>query len=93
MSFKLYVGNLAYTVTNEQLKELFSQAGTVVDAVVISDKQSDRSKGFGFVEMSSKEELDKALKMYDGKEHEGREMRVSVARPPRERQEFGRRNY
>lgn len=93
MSFKLYVGNLAYTVTNEQLKELFSQAGTVVDAIVISDKQSSRSKGFGFVEMSSKEELDKAVKMYDGKEYEGREMRVSVARPPRERQEFGRRDY
>ena len=57
MSFKVYVGNLSYEVTSDQLKELFSQAGTVVDSIVISDRQSGRSKGFGFVELSSKEEL------------------------------------
>jgi cold-inducible RNA-binding protein len=90
MSFKAYVGNLPYTVTSDQLKDLFAQAGTVVDAIVISDKQSGRSKGFGFVEMSAQEELDKAIEMFNEKDYEGRNMRVSVARPPQPRQDFNR---
>ena len=90
MSFKAYVGNLPYSVTADQLKDLFATAGTVVDAIVISDKQSGRSKGFGFVEMSSKEELDKLIEMFNEKDFEGRSMRVSVARPPQPRQDFNR---
>ena len=90
MSFEAYVGNLPYTVTSDQLKDLFAQAGTVVDAIVISDKQSGRSKGFGFVEMSAQEELDKAIEMFNEKDYEGRNMRVSVARPPQPRQDFNR---
>ncbi|MBU1085454.1 MAG: RNA-binding protein [Candidatus Beckwithbacteria bacterium] len=90
MSFKAYIGNLPYTVTGDQLKDLFAAAGTVVDAIVISDKQSGRSKGFGFVEMSSQEELDKLIEMFNEKDYEGRNMRVSVARPPQPRQDFNR---
>lgn len=77
---KLYVGNLDYTVTGDQLREHFSQAGTVTDAIVITDKYSGRSKGFGFVEMSKEEEAKKAMKMFDGKEFQGRTLKVSEAR-------------
>ena len=88
MNFKVYVGNLSYDVTSDQLKELFSQAGTVVDSIVISDRQSGRSKGFGFVELSSKEEMDKAVEMFNEKEFEGRSIRVSPARPQEDRKSF-----
>ena len=77
---KLYVGNLDYTVTGDQLREHFSQAGTVTDAIVITDKYSGRSKGFGFVEMSKEEEAKKAMKLFDGKEFQGRTLKVSEAR-------------
>lgn len=80
---KLYVGNLDYNVTADQLTEMFSQAGKVVDAVVISDRNSGRSKGFGFVEMSSKEEAEKAVKMFNGKDFQGRNIVVNEARPKR----------
>lgn len=85
---KLYVGNLDYSVVADQLRELFAKAGTVADAVVISDKYSGRSKGFGFVEMSSPEEAKKAIEMYNGKDFQGRNMVVNEARPrePREGQ-------
>lgn len=82
---KLYVGNLDYTVTGEVLAELFSKAGKVVSAVVISDRYSGRSKGFGFVEMASADEAKKAIEMYNGKDHEGRNMVVNEARPREER--------
>ena len=81
MNSKLYVGNLTYEVKAEQLEELFSQAGKVVSAVVISDKYSGRSKGFGFVEMSSDEEAKKAIEMFNGKDFEGRGLTVNEARP------------
>ncbi len=81
MNSKLYVGNLTYEVKAEQLEELFSQAGKVVSAVVISDKYSGRSKGFGFVEMSSDEEAKKAVEMLNGKDFEGRGLTVNEARP------------
>jgi len=81
MNVKLYVGNLDYGVTGDQLGELFSQAGTVVSAVVISDRYSGRSKGFGFVEMSSSEEAKKAIEMFNEKDLEGRNMIVNEARP------------
>jgi RNA recognition motif-containing protein len=78
---KLYVGNLNYDVTGEQLKEHFSQAGTVTDAVVITDKYSGRSKGFGFVEMSNQKEAKKAIEMFNEKDFGGRKIIVNEARP------------
>jgi len=82
---KLYIGSLDYAVTADQLKELFSEAGTVVDSVVISDKYSGRSKGFGFVEMSSKEEAKKAIEKFNEKDFQGRKMIVNEARPQQPR--------
>jgi RNA recognition motif-containing protein len=81
MSAKLYVGNLDYSVTGDQLAELFAQAGTVASATVISDRNSGRSKGFGFVEMSNDEEAKKAIEMFNGKDLQGRDMVVNEARP------------
>jgi RNA recognition motif-containing protein len=93
MAVKLYVGNLDYGVGEDKLAELFSKAGTVVSAVVITDRYSGRSKGFGFVEMSSDEEAKKAIEMFNGKELEGREIVVNEARPrqPRDSQPGGGR--
>ena len=81
---KVFVGNLNYSVTSDQLREVFAQAGEVVDAVVIMEKHTGRSKGFGFVEFSSAEEAKKAIEAFDGKELEGREMRVNEAKPREE---------
>ena len=81
---KLYVGNLDYAVTGDQLGELFAQAGKVLSSAVISDKYSGRSKGFGFVEMNSEEEAKKAIEMFNGKDFEDRAMIVNEARPQRE---------
>jgi len=78
---KLYVGSLPYKTTQEDLQELFSQAGTVSTATVISDKFSGRSKGFGFVEMASDEEAAKAIEMFNGHEMDGRAIVVNEARP------------
>ena len=80
LSTKLYVGNLDYDVTDVQLKEEFTKAGTVESTVVISDRRSGRSKGFGFVEMSSEDEAKKAIEMFNGKELQGRNIIVSEAR-------------
>jgi cold-inducible RNA-binding protein len=85
MGKKLYVGNLPYSVTSTKLAEIFSEAGEIVDATVISDKMSGRSKGFGFVEMSSEEEANKAIELFNDKEMEGRKLVVNVARPKEER--------
>lgn len=81
MAAKLFIGNLDYTVTGDQLRDLFSQAGTVVDAVVIMDKMSGRSRGFGFVEMSSDEEAKAAIEKYNQYELGGRKINVNEARP------------
>ena len=81
LNTKLYVGNLDYAVTDEQLSEFFSQAGKIVSAVVISDKYSGRSKGFGFVEMGNEEEAKKAIEMFNGKDFQGRNIVVNEARP------------
>jgi RNA recognition motif-containing protein len=85
MESKLYVGNLPYSARDDSLQELFSQAGTVVSANVITDRESGRSKGFAFVEMSNSAEADKAIQMFDGYSLDGRDLRVSVARPREER--------
>lgn len=81
MAKKLYVGGLSYDTTQDTLKNYFSQAGAVESAVVIMDKMSGRSKGFGFVEMSTDEEAQKAIEMFNGKEFEGRNLTVNEARP------------
>lgn len=80
MNKKLYVGNLPYGVASDQLNQHFAQAGTVTDAVVITDKYSGRSKGFGFVEMSTEEEAKKAIEMFNGKDFMGRNLIVNEAR-------------
>lgn len=89
LATKLYVGNLDYSVTGDQLTELFSQAGKVVSATVISDRYSGRSKGFGFVEMSSEEEAKKAIETLNGKDLQGRNLIVNEARPQEPRETGG----
>ena len=81
MPSKLYVGNLAYSVTRGDLEEVFSQAGRVISAVVVSDKMSGQSKGFGFVEMETAEEAAKAIQMLNDTGLRGRNIRVNEARP------------
>jgi len=81
MATKLYVGGLPYSTQEDALKELFAQAGNVVSAVIIMDKMSGRSKGFGFVEMSSQDEAQKAISMFNDQEFEGRKLTVNEARP------------
>lgn len=89
MASKLYVGSLSYDTTEDTLKSTFEQAGTVESAVIIIDKMSNRSKGFGFVEMSSDEEAKKAIEMFNGKELDGRAIIVNEARPMRDRSSQG----
>lgn len=85
MGKKLYVGGLPYSTTEEALLAAFSEAGKVESAKVITDKFSGRSKGFGFVEMSTEEESAKAIEMFNGKDFEGRNITVNEARPMEER--------
>lgn len=94
MATKLFVGSLAYTVNDDQLNEFFASAGTVVSAKVIIDRDTNRSKGFGFVEMSSDEEAKAAVAQLNGKSLEGRDVIVSEARPREDRPQrsFGGRN-
>lgn len=81
MGRKLFVGNLPFSVTDESLQQLFAEAGTVESAQVIMDKFSGRSKGFGFVEMSTDDEAAKAVSQLNGREVEGRALTVNEARP------------
>lgn len=83
MNTKLYVGNLDYGVTGDQLGEYFAQAGEVASATVISDKYSGRSRGFGFVEMADEESAKKAIEMFNGKDFQDRKLIVNEARPQR----------
>lgn len=85
MSKKLYVGNLLYEVSDDDLKELFGQAGTVVSASVIKYHDSGRSKGFGFVEMEKEEDAQKAIDTLNEQDYKGRKLVVSEARPPKPR--------
>jgi RNA recognition motif-containing protein len=78
---KLYVGNLAYAVSNDDLQELFSQVGQVQSATVITDKFSGQSKGFGFVEMTTAEEVANAIRQFNDTELKGRNIKVNEARP------------
>ena len=85
MSMKLYVGNLAFKTSSEDLQQLFSQAGTVESASVVEDRDTGRSRGFGFVEMASKEEGEAAIAQFNGKELDGRNLTVNEARPREDR--------
>ncbi len=82
MGKKLYVGNLTFSVTEDQLKDLFATYGTVESVKVITDRNTGRPKGFAFVEMSSDEEAQKAIDGLNSKDFEGRPMRVDIANPP-----------
>jgi RNA recognition motif-containing protein len=82
---KLYVGNLSFQTTSEELQKLFSQAGTVESAAVVEDRDTGRSRGFGFVEMASKEEGEKAIEQFNGSDLNGRNLNVNEARPREDR--------
>lgn len=85
METKLYVGNLPYNTTEEDLRALFSQAGTVTSVDVIKDRDTGRSKGFAFVQMSNQSEVEQAIKLFNGYELDGRALKVNPARPKEER--------
>ena len=89
MNKKLYVGSLSYDTTENGLRDFFSKAGKVESATIITDRVSGRSKGFGFVEMSSEEEAQKAIEMFNGKEIDGRNVTVNEARPMEPRSSSG----
>ncbi len=91
MESKLYVGNLPYSASEDELRNLFSQAGTVASVAVIKDRDTGQSKGFAFVEMSNQVEAEKAISMFNGHSMGQRELRVSMARPREDRGGFGGR--
>jgi RNA recognition motif-containing protein len=78
---KLYVGNLSWETTENSLQDAFAECGEVVSAKIITDRNTNRSKGFGFVEMASDEAAEKAIEQFNGKELDGREIRVNLAKP------------
>src|SRR3979411_1088677 len=85
MSMKLYVGNLSFQTSSEDLQQLFAQAGTVESASVVEDRETGRSRGFGFVEMATKEEGEAAIQQFNGKEFNARNLNVNEARPREDR--------
>ncbi len=89
MNKRLYVGNLSYDMSDDQLRDLFAQVGPVVSAKIIRYQDSGRSKGFGFVEMEKEEDAQKAVDTLNGQDNLGRKLIVSEARPPKPRTEFG----
>ena len=92
MESMLYVGNLSYSTTEDDLRSLFFQAGTVTSVTLIKDRDSGQSKGFAFVEMGNQSEAQKAISMFNGHNMGDRELRVSIARPREERSGFGNRD-
>jgi len=92
MTTKLYVGNLAFQTTSQELQELFATAGTVESASVVEDRETGRSRGFGFVEMATKEECAAAIDQFNGKEINGRALKVNEAKPRENRSIGGRGN-
>jgi len=91
MEVKLYVGNLSYTTSEDDLRTLFAQAGTVASVAVIKDRDSGQSKGFAFVEMSTQAEAEKAIAQFNGKDFQDRALTVNLARPREERSGSGPR--
>ena len=93
MSTKLYVGNLAFQTTSQDLQQLFAQAGTVESANVVEDRDTGRSRGFAFVEMATQEEANSAIEQFNGKELGGRALKVNEARPRENRSGGGGRGF
>lgn len=93
MAKKLYVGGLPYSTTDGELKSHFEQAGAVLSAVIIKDKMTGRSKGFGFVEMENDADADKAISMFNGQDFGGRSLTVNEARPMEARPQGGGRRF
>jgi RNA recognition motif-containing protein len=94
MDTKLYVGNLSYDTTEDGLRTKFAEAGTVVTVDVIKDRDTGRTKGFGFITMSNQEEAENAIKMFNGKMLDDRELKVNIARPREERpRKFSNRRW
>jgi len=93
MSTKLYVGNLAFETTSQELQTLFAQAGTVQSASVVEDRDTGRSRGFAFIEMSSQEEAASAIEQFNGKEIGGRALKVNEAKPRENRGGGGGRGF
>lgn len=93
MSMKLYVGNLAFETSSEDLQEIFAKVGTVESSAVVEDRDTGRSRGFGFVEMSTKEEGNTAIAQFDGKEISGRTIKVNEAKPRENRNGGGRNSF
>jgi RNA recognition motif-containing protein len=91
MDVKLYVGNLSYATSEDDLRTLFAQAGTVASVAVIKDRDTGQSKGFGFVEMSTQAEAQKAISQFNAKEFKDRALTVNLARPREERSGGGGR--
>ena len=92
MTMKLYVGNLAFQTTSEELQTMFAQAGTVESVSLIEDRETGRSRGFGFIEMSTKEEGAAAIQQFNGKDVGGRALNVNEAKPREDRGGGGGRN-
>ncbi len=85
MQAKLYVGNLPYSTSADDLREMFSQAGTIKEVILVTDRETRRSKGFGFVEMTTQAEAEKAIQMFNDRDMQGRRMMVNIARPREDR--------
>lgn len=85
MQNKIYIGNLPFSATNDSITETFSAVGTVTSANIIMDKETNRSKGFAFIEMSTAEEAAKAISTFNDKDYNGRNIKVSLAKPREER--------
>ena len=92
MNKKIYVGGLAYSVTDQELLNLFTQHGNVESANVVKDRYTDNSRGFGFVEMSTQEEAENAIQALNGSDHQGRSLTVNIARPRGDRPRNDNRN-
>ncbi|HNQ89195.1 MAG TPA: RNA-binding protein [Verrucomicrobiota bacterium] len=93
MNTRLFVGNLAFNITENDLRDAFAAYGTVTEASLMLDRMTNRSRGFGFVTMSTAEEAQKAIEAMNGKELDGRALTVNIARPREERAGGGRREY
>jgi len=93
MEARLYVGNLSYNTTEDQLREMFAKAGTVSNVSVVMDRETRRSRGFGFVEMASQADAEKAIQMFNDQEIDGRRLVVNMARPREERGAGGGGGY
>jgi RNA recognition motif-containing protein len=90
MDVSIYVGNLSYNTDEEDLRSLFSQAGTVVNINLITDRDTGRSKGFAFIEMTTQVEAENAIKMFNGTMVDERQMKVNIARPQKKRGSYRR---